>query len=153
MIDAPEILNVPAQKIASIRLVIPASEVRSHITAGLAELRQVLAEQGIQPTGAWFTHHFRIPNQTFDFATCLPVAKEVKPQGRVMPGELRATRLARTVYRGNYDGLPHGWGDFLACIRSEALTMAGDFWEVYSVGPSDSDIPGDWQTQLNCPLA
>lgn len=153
MIDTPEIINVPAQKVARIHLIVPSNEIMSHMTTGLAEVRQVLADQGVKSTGAWFTHHFKVPDQTFDFEICLPVSQDIKSQGRVIPGELRAAHIARTVYHGNYDGLPHGWGEFLNWLKSENLTMAGDFWEVYSVGPDDSANPADWRTQLNCPLA
>jgi effector-binding domain-containing protein len=124
----------------------------NQMQAGLRELRQVLADEGIARTGVWLTHHFKIPDQTFDFDISLPVDTDVTPQGRVSPGELRATRLARTVYHGDYAGLPHGWGAFLNWIRAENLTMAGDFWEVYSLGPDDSTNPTDWRKELNCPL-
>ncbi|HTM79609.1 GyrI-like domain-containing protein [Asticcacaulis sp.] len=153
MIDAPDILDFPAQKVARIHLTVPSNEIMAHMTAGIAEVRQALADQGLKPTGAWLTHHFKVPDQTFDFEICLPVDQDVKPQGRVTPGELRATRTARTVYHGDYAGLGNGWGEFMNWIKAENLTMAGDFWEVYSLGPDDSTNPADWRTQLNCPLA
>ena len=153
MIDTPDILDVAAQKVARIHLTVPSSEIMTHMSAGIAAVRQVMADQGLKPTGAWLTHHFKVPDQTFDFEICLPVDQDVISQGRVTPGELRATRAARTVYHGDYAGLGNGWGEFMSWIKAENLTMAGDFWEVYSVGPDDSANPADWRTQLNCPLA
>lgn len=118
MIDTPEIVDVPAQKTGMIRLNVPGSEIRSHMSAGLAELRQALADQGITPTGPWFTHHFKVPDATFDFEICLPVSVNVAPQGRVQPGEIRAARVARTTYNGNYDRLGTGWGEFMGWVQA-----------------------------------
>ncbi len=152
MIDMPEIVDTPAQKTAMIRLNVPSREIRTHMSAGLAELRQTLADQGIEAGGPWFTHHFKVPDDTFDFEICLPVARTIAPQGRVQPGEIRAARVARTVYNGNYDRLGAGWGEFMGWVQAQGLPMAGDFWEVYAVGPNDSADPTEWRTQLNVPL-
>ncbi len=152
MIDAPQILTTSTQKVAKIHLTVPSSEIRTHMGAGLKEVRQVLADQGVKASGAWLTHHFTVPDQTFDFEICVPVDQDITPQGRVTAGELRVTKAARTVYRGDYSGLGQGWGEFMGWIRDEALPTAGDFWEVYSVGPDDSANPSDWQTELTCPL-
>ena len=49
---------------------------------------------------------------TFDFELGVEVSTPVKATGRVKPGELRAAKVARTVYRGPYEGLPAAWGEF-----------------------------------------
>lgn len=152
MIDTPETVTVPAQKMAAIRLHVPSNEIRKHMGEGLAELRKALADQGITPTGPWFTHHFKVPDSMFDFEICLPVDAQVAPQGRVQPGEMRATRVVRTTYNGNYDGLGAGWGEFMGWVKGQNLAMAGDFWEVYAVNPEDTSNPAEWRTQLNVPL-
>jgi effector-binding domain-containing protein len=152
MIDTPETVTVPIQKTAAIRLNVPSNEIRKHMGEGLSELRKALADQGITPTGPWFTHHFKVPDSMFDFEICLPVDTDVAPQGRVQPGEIRAARVVRTTYNGNYDKLGAGWGQFLQWIQAQNLNMAGDFWEVYAVNPEDSSDPAAWRTQLNVPL-
>ena len=152
MIDTPEIVEAPAQTYAAIRLNIPASTVRAEMGAGCEELTRVLAEQGIDKAGPWFTHHFKIPDTNFYFEICFPVAEDVKPQGRVAPGELTPARVARTVYRGAYDNLGAGWGQFMAWVREQKLPIRGDFWEVYVTGPGDTEDPAAYATQLNVPL-
>ncbi|HVZ28981.1 MAG TPA: GyrI-like domain-containing protein, partial [Asticcacaulis sp.] len=149
MIDTPETVLLPAQKTAMIRLTVPSSEIRKHMGEGLTELRKVLADQGITPAGAWFTHHFKVPDETFDFEICLPVDKDVASQGRVQPGEIRSTRVVRTTCHGNYDRLGAGWGEFMGWVKEQNLNTAGDFWEIYAVNPDDSADPADWRTQLN----
>jgi uncharacterized protein YndB with AHSA1/START domain/effector-binding domain-containing protein len=151
-LDIPEIIYVHAFKVARIHVTTPATEIRAAMGAGLSELRGALADQGVEPTGPWFTHHLKVPDQTFDFEICLPVAADIEPRGRVAAGEIRGARTARTTYRGDYAGLGEAWGYFMQWINAQNLTVAPDLWEVYTVGPESSPNAGDWQTQLNRPL-
>lgn len=153
MIEAPEIVQVSAQPIASLRLVAKWSEMRALMGPGVRELKEAVAAQGIAATGPWFNHHFRAPTDTFDFEICLPVSGVVKPVGRVKPGELPAGRVARAVHRGNYDGLGAAWGQLRDWIAAEGQKTLPEFWEVYVIGPDSGADPADWRTQLNWPLA
>lgn len=152
MIDAPEILDVPAQKTAMIHLTVPASDIMKVMGPGIQEVRDVLKSQGIEPTGPWFTHHLKMPGQTFDFEICLPVDGDVAPQGRVVPGHIPAAKTARTIYRGGYEGLGQGWGEFMTWIQTQDVTSAPDLWEVYVTGPESGDDSSAYATQLNRPL-
>ena len=151
-LHTPQILDLPAFAVARIHVTTPASEIRPAMSSGLRELRETLARQGIEPTGPWFTHHLKVPDQTFDFEICLPVSVHVKPEGRVAMGEIRAARTARTTYRGDYGQLGDAWGRFMQWISAQNVTPAADLWEVYVSGPDASPSPADWQTQLNRPL-
>jgi effector-binding domain-containing protein len=119
---------------------------------GISEVMAAVAAQGIAPTGPWFTHHLRMDPAIFDFEICVPVSTPVAPVGRVKPGQLPAARVARTIYRGPYEGLGAAWGEFDAWIASQGLTPGPDLWEVYAVGPESSPDPADWRTELNRPL-
>ena len=152
MIETPEIVEVSAQPFASLRVVAKWNEMRAAIESGLGELKEAAAAQGIAATGPWFNHHFRAPTDTFDFEICLPVAARVKPEGRVKPGELPAATVARTIYRGGYEGLGAAWGEFAAWIRANGHKAGADFWERYVAGPESSADPADWRTELNRPL-
>jgi effector-binding domain-containing protein len=88
----------------------------------------------------------------FDFEIGVPVAQPVTAAGRVQPGELPATTVARTVYRGPYQGLGDAWGEFGAWIAANGHTPAADLWECYVSGPESSPNPADWRTELNRPL-
>lgn len=148
MITTPEIVDSPEQKIAFIH-----TGIMQAMHSGLDELSEALKAQGVPPTGPWFTHHTRRPNETFDFRICFPVEKEVKPTGRVEPGVLGATRVARTVYSGGYDGLGGAWGEFVAWTEANNLKTRDDLWERYLVGPESGGGPEGWRTELNRPLA
>lgn len=108
--------------------------------------------QGIAPAGAVFAHHFRMTPGIFDFEIAVAVGRPVTAKGRVIPGKLPATKVARTIYRGGYEGLPGGWGEFDAWMKEEGVKQAADLWEVYSVGPQSTPDESKWETELNRPL-
>ena len=152
MLDAPQITQTAARTTAVIRLTVPRTEIRNVMGPGHRELMAAIAAQGIAATGPWFTHHLRVPGETFDFEIGVPVAAPVAAAGRVQPGELRAATVARTVYRGPYEGLAGAWGEFIAWIETQGHTPAPDLWESYAVGPEASADPTLWRTELNRPL-
>ncbi len=112
MLDKPKIVQTEAQLTAVIRLTIPRSEIRKVMGPAMGEVMAAVAAQGIAPAGPMFSYHFRIDPDTFDFEVGVPVKKPVSPAGRVKPGELRAAKVARTVYHGSYEGLGAAWGEF-----------------------------------------
>lgn len=152
MIDTPQILVNTPQITAVIRLTITREEIRNVMGPGLTELFTTIAAQGIAPAGAWFTHHLRMDPEVFDFEIGIPVTSPVVAMGRVTPGELPGTKLARTIYRGPYEGLSDAWGEFDEWIRANGYGPASWLWESYIAGPESSSDPSQWQTQLNRPL-
>jgi effector-binding domain-containing protein len=152
MLDQPTILQTGAQKAAVIHLTIPRSKIQEEMGPGYNELMSTLQAQGITPTGPWFSHHFRMDPDVFDFEIGVPVAADVAPSGRVKPGQLPAARVARTTYRGGYEGLGSAWGEFDAWLTKEGHSTAGDLWEVYAAGPETGPNSSNYRTELNRPL-
>ncbi|HWD37638.1 MAG TPA: GyrI-like domain-containing protein [Fimbriimonas sp.] len=153
MIETPQIVELPAQKLAAIRLNIPRNEIQNVMGPGIMEIFGALGSQGIQPAGPWLSHHFKMVPDTFDFEICVPVNQDVEPTGRVVMSSLPAHKVARTVYQGGYEGLGDAWGEFMDWITAQNLSPAEDLWEVYLAGPESSSNPADWKTQLNKPIA
>jgi effector-binding domain-containing protein len=152
MIDTPHLTQVPAQRTAFIHLTIPRDQIQHVMGPGISEVMATLAAQGITPTGPWFTHHLRMDPKIFDFEICVPVSAVVVATGRVQPGELRAAKVARTVYHGGYEGLGNAWGEFMGWMAKEQLPQADDLWECYVTGPESGPDPAQWRTELNRPL-
>lgn len=152
MLDTPHLIETTLQQTAVIRLTIPRNEIRSVMGLAIAELMSTLAAQGLSPAGPLFSHHLRMLPDTFDFEVGAPVNATVRPVGRVIAGQLPATKVARTVYHGAYEGLAAAWGEFDAWIRANDHVAAPDLWEVYLAGPESSQDPGDWRTEFNRPL-
>lgn len=149
MLDKPYIVETQAQPAAVIRLTIPREEIRDVMGPAIGEVMSTVAAQGIKATGPTFSHHFKMDPKTFDFEVGVPVESPVAPAGRVKPGELPAATVARTVYRGPYEGLGEAWGEFDSWIAANKHTPAPDLWESYVAGPESGSDPA---TELNRPL-
>ncbi len=152
MIDTPQVTQSTARHTAVIRFTIPRAEIQAVMGPGHAELMAAVAAQGVALTGPWFSHHLRMDPEIFDFEIGVPVATPISGAGRVEPGELPATTVARTVYHGGYEGLGDGWGELMAWIDAEGLTPADDLWECYVTGPESGPDPATWSTELVRPL-
>jgi effector-binding domain-containing protein len=152
MIDTPTIAQSPATMAAVLPVAVPREQIKDVMGPGISELMSVVAAQGITMTGPWFAHHTRMDPKVFAFDIGVPVATPVTPTGRVERGELRAATVARTVYRGPYEGLHAAWAEFGNWIKANGYTPASDLWEVYLSGPDASSNPDDWRTELNRPL-
>lgn len=152
MLDTPHIVNTESQLTAFIRIKVPRSEIREVMGPSRRELKDEVEAQGIAITGPWFTHHVRVDPAEFDFEICVPVARPVKPAGRMQPGEWPAMKMARAVYAGPFEGLAAAWKEFDAWIWDRGLAPAQDLWERYVTGPETSSNPEDWRTELSRPL-
>jgi effector-binding domain-containing protein len=152
MISEPQIVESPQQRIAFIRVQTPRGEIVKAMHAGLEELSRVLNKQKVASAGPWFTHHFRRPDESFDFRICFPVESEVEPESRVEAGELQAARVVQAIYSGGYEGLGGGWGELHEWIAARELKTRDDLWERYLVGPETGSDTAEWRTELNRPL-
>jgi effector-binding domain-containing protein len=81
------------------------------------------------------------------------VAKAPATDGRVHASKLDAVEVARTVYRGPYEGLPEAWGELRTWLEASGRKPGERLLEVYLKGPEDSADPKTWETQLNRTLA
>jgi effector-binding domain-containing protein len=152
MIEPPKIVETPVVLIACIPLTVPRAKIREVMGPGLRELMTTLASQGVTAAGPWLTHHRRMAPDVFDFEIAVPVTRAIAPAGRVVPGELRAARVARTVYHGPYEGLETAWSEFETWIKTQGHAEAVDLWEQYLVGPETGPDGSAYRTQLNRPL-
>ena len=80
MIDEPKIVQTKAVKMASIHVTVPREKIREAMGPGYQELMETLKAQGVAPTGPWFTHHFRMEPDVFDFEIAAPVAARSSPR-------------------------------------------------------------------------
>ena len=160
MIETPEIITTEAQPAAVIHVTVLRNRIREVMGPAIEEVIGAVSDQGIGPRGPVFAHHLRLSAEEFDFEVGVPVDGSVTPVGRVKSGELPAATVARTVYRGPYEGLHAAWREFGERMRSglgdgleaEGLRPGPTLWERYVVGPETSPDPADWRTELNQPL-
>jgi effector-binding domain-containing protein len=152
MLETPHLTQAEEQPAAVIHFTIPRSEIQAVMGPGFQELIATVTAQGIGPAGAFFSHHFTMYPDKFDFELGVPVNRPVAPSGRVKPGIRPGGLVARTVYRGKYEGLHAAWEEFMEWIKAGGHGRATDLWEVYVKGPESSPDPANWRTELNQPL-
>jgi effector-binding domain-containing protein len=127
---------------------------RTAMGPAMQELLAAVSAQGIIAPGARiFSHHFKMSPDVFDFEVGIAVTSPVTPTGRVIPGQLAARKVARTIYQGGYEGLGSAWGEFEAWLATNHHTTAPDLWESYLTGPDSNPDPATYRTELNRPLA
>ncbi len=152
MLETPQIVQSPEQPAAVLHVRVPRARIREVMFPGLQEVLGAVQAQGVSPTGPWFAHHLVLDPEWFDLEIGVPLAAPIAESGRVRPGALPATTVARTVYRGDYSGLFSAWGEFDRWMKANGWTPGPDLWEVYPVGPETSPDPADWRTELNRPV-
>jgi len=158
MIENPAIVATEERAAAVIPIIVPCSDMPKVMPSAVRELLTVITHQGLAPQGPLFAHHLRMPSDVFDFEVGFPIAGRIEPTDRVRPGALPAATIARTVYRGPYEGLGSAWAAFIATLQAErtldaaGLKSAGDFWETYLTGPESGEDSAMFRTELNLRL-
>jgi effector-binding domain-containing protein len=152
MIDSPEITRTQPQTAAVIHVRIPRDQIQRVMAPAINELMAALSDQGVRQVGPLFAHHLALSSDTFDLEVGFPASVAVAPVGRVKPGELPARRVARTVYRGSYEGLFSAWAAFDKWMEEQNLRPGETLWERYLAGPESNPDPSTWRTELNRPL-
>lgn len=152
MLDTPHISTIRAQHTATIHLQIPRDQIREVMRPAISEVMSTLAAQGLEPEGPMFSYHLRLPSDSFDFEVGFPVAGKINAAGRVAASKLPLTKVARTIYRGPYEGLGDAWGEFNKWVEAQGLNADQTLLESYAVGPETESDPAKWVTELYRPL-
>ena len=152
MIDEPAIVKTATRRAAIVHLVIPKAAIGKEMGPGIAEVRAALAAQNIAAAGPWFTRHYKMDPEVWDFDIGVPIATPVEPTGRVKNGELPAATVARTVYHGGYEGLGEAWPKLDAWIARKGRQAGPSLWETYLTDPSTTSDPTKYETELSRPL-
>ncbi len=153
MNSAPEIITTQVRHTAVIHLVIPGRDMPKYMDPAVQEILRALEDQGLEPAGPMFSYHHRRPSETFDFELGFPVARPIKPIGRVVSGALPAEKVARSVYQGPYEGLGPAWGALERWVREHGHVETGRFWECYLDNPENVKDPKVYRTELNWVIA
>ena len=149
----PEIIEVPEVMTAVIKGTVAMSDLADFFDRSFNVLGEVLAKQGVTPTGAAYALYRGIPDDTVTLEVGFPTDRAIEPDGSAEAGSLPGGRVARVVYAGSFDGLGEAWQRLGSWIGDQGLTPADDFWEVYLTEPSPGMNPADLRTELNWPVS
>lgn len=83
----------------------------------------------------------------------LPIGAPAKGEGDIQVGTLPAGPAASTIHKGPYDDLNKAHSAIEAWIATNALTAAGDPYEVYLTDPVEVPDPAEWLTEVIWPTA
>ncbi len=150
-IDAPRIVQTEDERYAFIHLVILRSEMHAVLPPVLHELFAAVKAQGL-PVVPWFAHHLHLGGASFDFEACIPVAETFVAIDRVQASIWPAGTIARTLYRGDYPGLPAAWGEFGTWIEHGGYSRAHHLYERYTVHQGMTKDREAFVTELSWPL-
>ncbi len=149
----PELVEATEQVTAAIRDTVAMSQLTQFFDGSYPLLGQVLAAQGVAPTGAAYALYRSIPTETVDLELGFPTAVPVTPVGTVSPSALPGGRLARVVHTGSFDGLAGAWQNLMTWVQEQGLTPGEAFWEVYLTEPHPDMDPAELRTELNLPVS
>ena len=153
MLTPLTVVHAEAQPAAVIHITCPRDEIQNVMGPAIAEVIAVARSQGVGPVGPVFSHHFDMQPGIFNFEVGVPVSSPVRPVARVKTGELPATKVARTIYTGPYEGLGDGWDEFTDQVEAAGHQRASNLWERYLTDPSAVSDDNQFQTELNRPIA
>ena len=149
----PELVEVAEVTTAVVKGTVAMSDLADFFDSSFNVLGEVLAKQGITPTGAAYALYRGIPDDTATLEVGFPTDRTIEPDGSAEAGSLPGGRVARVVHAGSFDGLSEAWQRLGAWIGGQGLTPANDYWEVYVTEPSPDMDPADLRTELNWPVS
>ena len=149
----PELVNLEPRTAAVVRGTVSAEEITDFFDRSFSVLGEVIAAQGVSPTGPAFGLYRGVPDETIDVAVGFPTDRPIEPDGSAEAGEQPGGRVARVLYAGGFDGLGEAWQQLGAWIAEQGLTPSETYWEVYVTEPTPDMDPADLRTELNLPVS
>ena len=157
-----EIVTLEPQPTAAVRITQPMAEL--NLAAAFDRFFPLIisrvAEAGGQLAGAPFGRYHRYGPDVVDVEIGFPVVAApagIQPLGAVAPGEvglssLPGGKVARTIHRGSYKGLPAAFDALHEWIHAQPGVDDGEGpWESYLDSPRDVPM-ADVRTQIVWPL-
>jgi effector-binding domain-containing protein/carbon monoxide dehydrogenase subunit G len=93
--------------------------------------------------------------QKTDFEICIPVSEHVETSGAMALKHLKAGKVLKTVFRGDYKFIHKAWDatfEELANTNYQQDLNSKPF-EVYLVGPNETGDPSKWITAIYIPVS
>jgi effector-binding domain-containing protein len=150
---SPHVTTTPHGLVAYIHLDIAKPEIQNAMGPALQEIFATIKSQNLEVTGSWFTIHYRITPEAWDFDICVPLKSSIAPSGRVHGKLLEPAQAATASYVGPYQQLHEAWPILRQWMTAQNLERASWLCEVYEIGP-ESGLPAtQWKTQLYQPIA
>jgi DNA-binding transcriptional MerR regulator len=143
-----------AQDVLAISACVSEAEVPGTWRALAAELRHHLHRHGqlaTGPTGALFpdlVHNDAAVHMT----VFVPVAPPLAPSGRIVADRVEGGLAATIRHLGPYTLLDRSYEQLVSWMQRHGHEIAGPAREVYRVGPTETDDPNSYETEVIWPV-
>jgi DNA-binding transcriptional MerR regulator len=146
-----ELRSDSARTVAAVRAQVDHEDVLPWYAAAMAELDAAYpaAERAGPPGGRYGSELFS--DGVGELLVYHPV-RDPRPIGRIEAVELAAVELAVTNHRGSHDDIDVTYGRLGAWVVGHTLAVDGPIHETYLVGPRDTPIAAEWQTEIGWPI-
>lgn len=159
MLTLPQVFDRPEQFYAYMTFQVRMDQMQQPAMEGFPAVFQLLAAQGITPSGAPFYNYRRIDmSTTLDVEAGVPVSRPGQDSGTIRFGTLPAGRFAGLTWLGHPDKLEPatavliGWTRLLQLPLDMEVRPDGDHFacrlEIYETDPDDEPDMDKWVTHL-----
>lgn len=147
------IRDVTEQPTAVVKGHVPMAELRGFFDRAYRQVFTAVGQQGVQPAGPPFGYYPAKPGEMVEVEAGCPVATGIEAAGEVVPSRLPGGRVVHGVHVGPYEKLAETYGELMAWVAQEGLTLAEGMWESYLSDPMHEPDPATWRTEIFWPLA
>lgn len=144
--------DVEAQNIAVIRDTISMNETSEVLKNNYAEIMDVMKKQKVEMLGVPMAISYAWDPTSWDFEAAIPVAKAIKPTGRVQYKQSYAGKAVYVSYMGPYSGTAQVYMDLENYIKEKNYEQNGGPWEVYFTDPATEPDSNKWITEIYYPV-
>lgn len=144
-------VQVPTQRVLSIRSRVRDVDLAETLAIAFAEIYGSLADNDLSPAGppSVLYHVF---GAEIDAEVAVPIEQDVVPEGRMVVRQLPATTVARTLHRGPYERLAEAYTALTRWMKDRDLAAVGPVREHYLTGVADGVPPERYRTVIDMPV-
>lgn len=145
---------VPAMRVAAIRDEVELRDIGAWYQGALGELYATLSAHGDEAAGdaGGIYSDALFGDELGEAVVYLPIARPLRPTGRVHALELPAVELAVVTHDGDDRGLDLAYGALADYVTRHALAIAGPIREFYPVNRHHTARAADWRTEIGWPV-
>lgn len=146
-----EIIDRPAQPVASIRTHAAVQDLSQVLGQAYDDMMQYLGQIGQYPAGEPFAAYYNMDMQNLDLEIGFPVAKAIAGKDSVQPGEIPGGKAVVCIHKGPYDKIGATYEAIDQWMKDNQVVPSGICYEFYLNDPQQTP-PEDLETRIVFPL-